>query len=128
MVGLYFSATAHRGCCEFTTKLVEFYKKIKGKGENLEIVLVTRDDEEEYFKQGFDTMPWLALPFKDKSCEKLVRYFEIYKEIKAKDEAFEVIFLSSDREQSSFDDFFSGMPWLALPFGDERKTSLLEKF
>jgi nucleoredoxin len=22
-------------------------------------------------------MPWLALPFKDKSCEKLVRYFEL---------------------------------------------------
>ena len=77
MVGLYFSMSSHRGCVEFITKLVEFYKKLKGKGENFEIVVISLDDEEEGFKRGFETMPWLALPFKDKSCDKLVRYFEL---------------------------------------------------
>ncbi|GFY88282.1 DC1 domain-containing protein [Actinidia rufa] len=76
-VGLFFSATAYRGCFEFTEKLVEVYKKLKEKGESFEIVLISLDSEEEYFKQGFDTMPWLALPFNDKSCEKLTRYFEL---------------------------------------------------
>nr|POF03344.1 putative nucleoredoxin 1 [Quercus suber] len=49
---------------------------------------------------------------------------DAYHKIKAKDDAFEVIFIPSDREQASFDEFFSGMPWLALPFGDPMKASL----
>jgi len=53
---------------------------------------------------------------------------ESYHQIKAKDDAFEVIFISSDRDQSSFEEFFSNMPWLALPFGDERKSSLSRTF
>jgi nucleoredoxin len=76
LVGLYFSAHAHRMCREFTPKLVELYKTLKEKRENFEVVLLSLDDEEEDFKESFETMPWLALPFKDKSCEKLVRYFE----------------------------------------------------
>lgn len=35
------------------------------------------DEDEESFKQGFEGAPWLSLPFKDNSCEKLVRYFEL---------------------------------------------------
>jgi nucleoredoxin len=77
LVGLYFSAHARRMCREFTPKLVELYKTLKEKRENFEVVLVSLDDEEEDFKESFDTMPWLALPFKDKSCQKLVRYFEL---------------------------------------------------
>ncbi|GLT36565.1 hypothetical protein SLA2020_308040 [Shorea laevis] len=58
----------------------------------------------------------------------LPKLIEAYHKIKAKDEAFEVIFISSDKDQSSFDEFFSGMPWLALPFGDARKALLSRKF
>ena len=53
---------------------------------------------------------------------------DAYHKIKAKDSGFEVIFISSDKDQTSFDDFFSEMPWLALPFGDERKESLSKMF
>lgn len=234
-VGLYFSMNSRRPCLEFTPKLVEVYKKLKERGENFEIVLISLDYEDASFKEGFETMPWLAVPFKDKSCEKLRRYFELqtlptvvvigpdgktlnpnvaelieehgieaypftpekltelaeiekakleaqtlvsilvsgekdfvldksgckvpvselvgknillyfsahwcppcrgftpkliktYEEIKAKDNAFEIIFISSDQDQDSFDGYFSSMPWLALPFGDERKTFLSRKF
>ncbi|KAI9168654.1 hypothetical protein LWI28_000049 [Acer negundo] len=234
-VGLYFSASSYKPSTDFTPKLVEVYEKLKDKGESFEIVLISLDDDEESFKQDLGSMPWLALPFKDKSCEKLVRYFELstlptlviigpdgktlncnvaeaieehgieafpftpekfaelaaiekareeaqtlesvlvsgdrdfvigkdgakipvsdlvgknillyfsahwcppcraflpklieaYHTIKAKDQAFEVVFISSDKNQSSFDEFFSGMPWLALPFGDARKASLGRKF
>lgn len=58
----------------------------------------------------------------------LPKLIEAYNEIKSKDHTFEVIFISSDKDQASFDDFFSGMPWLALPFGDPRKTSLARTF
>ncbi|KAF8698719.1 hypothetical protein HU200_034971 [Digitaria exilis] len=51
-----------------------------------------------------------------------------YNKIKEKNSDFEIVFISSDREQSSFDEFFSGMPWLALPFGDEREALLSKAF
>ncbi|KAE8704953.1 putative nucleoredoxin 1-2 [Hibiscus syriacus] len=233
-VGLYFSAFSFKPCADFTLKLAEVYKKLKEKGEDFEVVMISLEDEEESFKESFGA-PWLALPFKDKSCEKLARYFElstlptvviigpdgktlhpnaadaidehgieaypftpekfaelkeiekakeaaqtlesvlisgdldhvigkdgtkvkvtdlvgktvllyfsahwcppcraftpnlveVYKKIKEKDEAFEVIFISSDRDQTSFEEYYSEMPWLALPFGDARKSSLSRKF
>ncbi|KAJ0081132.1 hypothetical protein Patl1_09737 [Pistacia atlantica] len=58
----------------------------------------------------------------------LPKLTKAYHKIKAKNESFEVIFISSDRDQASFDEFFSGMPCLALPFGDPRKASLSRKF
>ncbi|KAJ6771477.1 THIOREDOXIN [Salix koriyanagi] len=201
MVGLYFSIHANSICREFTPKLVELYKRLKEKGEKFEVVLISLDFEENDFKESFETMPWLALPFNDKSCKKLARYFELetipilvvigqdgktlnpntlesvlvdgendfvidksgsrvpvsglvgknillyfsaqwcppcraflpklieaYRTIKAKGSAFEVIFISSDTDKSTFDEFYSEMPWLALPFGDGRKQILNRKF
>lgn len=53
---------------------------------------------------------------------------EVYAELKAKQCDLEVIFVSSDMDQSSFDEYYSSMPWLALPFGDRRKNFLSRKF
>ncbi|XP_054825623.1 probable nucleoredoxin 1 [Prosopis cineraria] len=58
----------------------------------------------------------------------LPKLIEAYHKIKAKDNALEVVFISSDRDQASFDKFFAEMPWLALPFGDSRKAFLGRKF
>ena len=58
----------------------------------------------------------------------LPKLISIYEEIKVKVDAFEIILISSDRDQSSFDDFFSSMPWLALPLGDKRKAFLQRTF
>ncbi|CAK9313922.1 unnamed protein product [Citrullus colocynthis] len=235
VIGLYFSVNGHAPCDEFTPILVDTYKKLKEKGQNFEIVLISLDDEDEDFSQVLKTVPWLALPFKDEKCTKLIRYFELstiptlviigqdgktlisnaaelvqehgidaypftpekleelaeiqksklesqtleailvhgekdfvigkdgakvpvselvgknillsfsahwcrpcraflpklidtYNVIKQKYKEFEVIFISSDRDQASFEEFFSGMPWLALPFGDERKSFLNRRF
>lgn len=235
-VGLYFSLSSYHPCAIFSEKLIKVYENLKEKGERFEIVSIPLDDEdEESFKQGFEGAPWLSLPFKDNSCKKLVRYFElsglptlvilgpdgktlhpnvaaaieehgslaypftpmklseleemekakqekqtlesilvsgdqnfvigkdgckipisdlvgksillyfsahwcppclgftpklieVYHKIKSKHDAFEIIFISSDRDQTSFDEYFSGMPWLALPFGDTRKASLSKLF
>ncbi|KAG6607536.1 putative nucleoredoxin 1 [Cucurbita argyrosperma subsp. argyrosperma] len=235
VIGLYFSVYGHGACDEFTPILVDAYKKLKEKGQNFEIVLISFNDEDEEFKEALKSMPWLALPLKDEKCKELIRYFELseiptlviigqdgktlhpnavelveehgsdaypftpeqleklaeiqkaklesqtlesllvhgendfvieksgakipvselvgknillyfsahwcppcraflpklieaYNEIKQKDKEFEVVFISSDRDQDSFQEFFSGMPWLALPFGDERKKLLNRRF
>uniref|UniRef100_A0A803PFL1 protein-disulfide reductase n=1 Tax=Cannabis sativa TaxID=3483 RepID=A0A803PFL1_CANSA len=235
-VGLLFSVSSHEPCVEFTNTLVEVYNKLKDIGEKFEVVLISLNYEEDEFKKGLETIPWLVLPNKDKiMTKKLVRYFDVlnlptlvilgpdgktvnsnvaelveehgidaypftqeriaalaeiekaklesqtlesllvsgddnfvigkngskvpiselvgknvvlyfsahwcppcrrftpkliktYNEIKEKDDAFEVIFISSDSDQSSFEEYFSIMPWLALPFGDSRKKLLNRTF
>lgn len=52
---------------------------------------------------------------------KLISYYD---EIKNKQSPFEIVFISSDRDQSSYENFFSSMPWLALLFEDSRKSPL----
>jgi len=39
----------------------------------------------------------------------------------------EIVFVSSDRDQSSFDDYFLEMPWLALPYSDRTTHAKLSK-
>ena len=77
IVCLYFTVNGFDPCDEFTVVLAKIYKTLKERGESFEVVLVSLDDEESSFKEGFASMPWLAIPFEDKSRERLVRYFEL---------------------------------------------------
>ncbi|XVE56209.1 hypothetical protein DITRI_Ditri03aG0219400 [Diplodiscus trichospermus] len=43
-------------------------------------------------------------------------------------EDFEIVFVSNDRDQTSFDSYFGTMPWLTLPFGDPAVKSLAKHF
>ncbi|KAL4277867.1 hypothetical protein GQ457_03G008080 [Hibiscus cannabinus] len=233
-VALYFMMPSFHPFADYTRKLAEVYKKLKEKGENFEVVVISLEYGEEPFKTIFEA-PWLALPFKDQSCKKLARYFklstfptvviigpdgktlhsnaadaiddhgveaypftpekfaeleeivkakeaaqtlesilisgdldyvigkdgakvkvidlvgkvvllyfsahwcppcraftpklvEVYKKLKANGKAFEVIFVTIDIDQTSFEEYYSGMPWLALPFDDARTSSLKRKF
>lgn len=55
------------------------YEKLKAQGGNFEIVMIPLDDEDEdeSFKKEFASMPWFSLPLKDRTCEKLARYFQL---------------------------------------------------
>jgi nucleoredoxin len=61
----------------FNQKLKEVYKKLKENGENFEIVFIPLDNEEESFKKELESVPWLSLPLKDKTCAKLIQYFKL---------------------------------------------------
>ncbi|XP_041362566.1 tryparedoxin-like [Gigantopelta aegis] len=51
-----------------------------------------------------------------------------YNNVKSK-KNFEIIFISSDKDESSFKEYLDSMPWPALPFSDrDRKKALSEKF
>lgn len=54
---------------------------------------------------------------------------ETYKKVNATEKRWEVIFLSSDRDESSFNEYFAEMPWKALPYAErDTKAKLSKKF
>lgn len=57
---------------------------------------------------------------------KLVSFYNRRKEMGHDD--FEIIFVSSDKDKTQFEDYFGEMPWLSLPFGDPRKDGLSNRF
>ncbi|CAL9053930.1 unnamed protein product, partial [Musa banksii] len=106
--------------------------------QTLESLLVAGDLDYVIGKEG------LKVPVKDLVGKTILLFFSIrrsgtcrgflthlieeYHKIKHMDSAFEVVNISMDKDQDSFEEFFSGMPWLSLPFGDERKKSLKRTF
>ena len=46
---------------------------------------------------------------------KLAEWYRELKEGPLK-EKFDIVFVSSDRDEGAFDDYFNEMPWLALPY------------
>ncbi len=43
-------------------------------------------------------------------------YENVYEEVK---DQFDIVFISCDRDQGSFDNYYNEMPWKALPFAGE---------
>ena len=41
---------------------------------------------------------------------------------------FEIIFISSDRSESEFDDYYEEMPWTALPYGNPQNQAVQAKY
>lgn len=82
-VGLYFTAQWCLPGVKFTLRLISIYHKIKeellaeNKDDDFEIVLVSTDRDQTEFDAHFNTMPWLALPFKDPITRTLTNYFDI---------------------------------------------------
>ncbi|XP_011627599.1 probable nucleoredoxin 2 isoform X2 [Amborella trichopoda] len=53
----------------------------------------------------------------------------VYEQLKQRDANFEIVFISCDEDQSSFDKYHATMPWLAIPFSDlKTKKSLNDMF
>ena len=76
-VGIYFSAHWCPPCRGFTPKLAEKYKALKDAGKKFEVIFASGDQDETQFKEYYDEMPWLALPFTEKTLiEKLNNYYD----------------------------------------------------
>ncbi|CAL1383827.1 unnamed protein product [Linum trigynum] len=65
-------------------------------------------------------------------CEKFTpKLIPIYHKIKSnhhENDNFEIVFVSNDRDESSFASYYAQMPWLALPFGDSNIKTLAKHF
>lgn len=51
---------------------------------------------------------------------------DVYTELKSKGD-FEIIFISADEDDESFNKYFSKMPWLAIPYSDSEKRESLDE-
>ncbi|CAL8334979.1 unnamed protein product [Boreogadus saida] len=61
-------------------------------------------------------------------CRSLTRVLvESYRAIKESGQKFEIVFVSADRSEESFQQYFSEMPWLAVPYSDEARRSRLNR-
>ncbi|KAJ7308818.1 hypothetical protein JRQ81_008086 [Phrynocephalus forsythii] len=61
-------------------------------------------------------------------CRSLTRVLvESYRKIKEAGQKFEIVFVSADRSEESFKQYFSEMPWLAIPYTDETRRSRLNR-
>ncbi|XP_061461262.1 nucleoredoxin isoform X3 [Rhineura floridana] len=61
-------------------------------------------------------------------CRSLTRVLvESYRKIKESGQKFEIVFVSADRSEDSFKQYFSEMPWLAIPYADEGRRSRLNR-
>jgi nucleoredoxin len=61
----------------------------------------------------------VALYFSAHWCPPCCRFTPMLAEAYTSDlsaKGLEVVFISSDKDQASFDEYFGTMPWLALPF------------
>ncbi len=77
-VGIYFSAHWCPPCRGFTPKLAEFYNSANAGSKRLEIVFVSSDRTEDSFKEYLNEMPWMALPFDNKTLiQELKQHFKV---------------------------------------------------
>jgi len=54
------------------------------------------------------------------------KFAQIYEKLKAQGKEFEVVYVSSDKSEETYNEYLSEMPWLAIPYADQRKRSKLQ--
>merc|ERR1711998_694869 len=78
VIGLYFSAHWCPPCRGFTPVLAKCHEELKGSGKPFEVVFLSSDKDDESFKEYFAEMPWLALPYSERSLkEDLSNLFKV---------------------------------------------------
>ena len=53
---------------------------------------------------------------------------EFYNKVNADGKIFEIVFVTSDRDEKSFKDYLSHMPWIAITFGSQEIKDLKTKY
>lgn len=73
----------------------------------------------------------IGLYFSAASCGPCQRFtpqlVQVYNELSSSKAGFEVVFVSGDEDEESFKDYFSKMPWLAVPFSDSQTRDRLDE-
>lgn len=78
-IGLYFGAHWCPPCHSFAARLLEVYNALmtNSKEQCFEIIFVSTDRDLNEFDLSLKSMPWLAIPYSDKTRHELCRIFHI---------------------------------------------------
>jgi nucleoredoxin len=71
LIALYFSAHWCPPCRMFTPTLAEFYKTVNKNKKEIEIIFVSLDQNEDQFKEYYESMPWITVPYESDNREVL---------------------------------------------------------
>ncbi|XP_063586776.1 nucleoredoxin-like [Penaeus indicus] len=122
VIALYFSAHWCPPCRGFTPQLVAFYKHLKENTKHqLEVILVSSDQDEASFQDYFSDMPWLALPFAEtKRKVRLSRQYRVsaIPSLVLLDSRSGRVITKSGREMVSSDPEALTFPWRPRALGD----------
>jgi thiol-disulfide isomerase/thioredoxin len=77
VIGLYFSAHWCSPCRAVTPKLIKTYNLLVSSNKSFNVVFISSDHKQSEFKDYFNTMPWLALPFDSEHGEKLSEMYGV---------------------------------------------------
>mmetsp|Transcript_971 Transcript_971/g.2375 ORF Transcript_971/g.2375 Transcript_971/m.2375 type:complete len:144 (-) Transcript_971:2157-2588(-) len=92
---------------------------------------ITKDGRAVSFAEVEDK-PVVALYFTASWCPPCKNFSPVladfYSEVNFPDRQLEIIHVSSDRDEISFQTYLSELPWIAIPFGDPRIVELKQRF
>ncbi len=77
LIGIYFSAHWCPPCRGFTPILSKFYNEINKENKQIEIIFISFDRDEKSFKEYYDTMPWVSLPFSSDKKKSIAKAYAI---------------------------------------------------
>jgi nucleoredoxin len=69
----------------------------------------------------------VAMYFASQRCGGCSYFTTVLSKIYRKLSNFEIVFISTDRDEKSFEEYHRTMPWLALPFSDENTRDKLDE-
>lgn len=122
-------------------RLEELYQEEKEREEKQTLVnlLTSRDRDYLLAHPSFNQVPvaslegkTIGLYFSAQWCLPCAKFtpklVSVYQKMKESLRDFEIVFVSSDKDQASFESYFQTMPWLAVPYGDSTIKDLVKHF
>ena len=98
----------------------------------LELIPENLKGKEGTIKFNSKAAPFLGIYFSAHWCPpcrgftpKLANFYEV---ANSKNKQIEIIFVSADRDIKGYEEYFSTMPWLAIPFGDDAIENMNKSF